>query len=240
MIKPGRKAENKITTGYIISLITKLTFNMQLKYSFIGIAFFFITALSSCAEQEKPKTPVVEKPITMKAPFRFHKVIEVKPGLTFDILSWGRGSSSIGAFMVLRSDSTRMKYTTTTGDLDGQIVDVVNTDLDVDGNPEIIIQASTSDSTTFMEMYAFEFNDHNTQAQKLSFPKLTKTQKKGYKGSDRLFMEDGKLMREFPVYDSDDKEAKASVEKRVLRYGLRSNSFTVQTISKDDDNADDK
>jgi hypothetical protein len=69
-------------------------------------------------------------------PFRFHKMIEVSPGQTYDVLSWGRGSEEAGAFMILHSDSSAIKYTTTTGDLDGRIIDVYNSDMDVDGNPK--------------------------------------------------------------------------------------------------------
>ncbi|MGV8879719.1 MAG: hypothetical protein ACOH2A_11885 [Sphingobacteriaceae bacterium] len=206
---------------------------MLLKYSFIAFAFSIAAISNGCKEPDKQQKPVAVKAPAIMAPFRYQKVIEVKPGLIFDILSWGRGSSSIGAFMILRSDSISMKYTTTTGDLDGTIVDVINTDLDVDGNPEIIIQAKASDSTVYAEVYAYEFNDRNDQAQKLTFPKLNSSQAKGYRGNDRFFMEEGKLMREFPLFESDDKDAKPTAEKRLLRYGLRNNAFTVQSISKD-------
>src|SRR6266581_3256094 len=88
----------------------------------------------SCNNGEKPTattTPVSKKPVVMD-PFRFHKMIEVSPGQDYDILSWGRGSKTIGAFMILHSDSAAAKYTTTTGDLDGAIADVYNSDMDLD------------------------------------------------------------------------------------------------------------
>ncbi len=44
-------------------------------------------------------------------------------------------------------------------------------------------------------------------------------------------------MREFPIYDSNDKDAKATGAKRVLQYGLRDNSFTVKQLSKDSTDA---
>src|ERR1700733_5066149 len=109
-------------------------------YLFMLIA---CTIMAGCSNNEKPTgvaTTIAKKPVIMD-PFRFHKMIEVSPGQDYDILSWGRGSSTVGAFMILHSDSAAAKYTTTTGDLDGAIVDVYNSDMDLDGNPEIIIQA---------------------------------------------------------------------------------------------------
>jgi len=164
-------------------------------------------------------------------PFRFHKMIEVAPGNDFDVLSWGRGSSAVGSFLILHSDSTNMKYTTTTGDLDGIIVDVYNADMDMDGNPEILIQAKATDTTNYAVIYAFEFN--NDKADKLDFPKLTKSQKQGYRGNDNFYIQDGKFMREFPIYTGNGKDATPTGQKRLLQYGLRDNEFTVQQISKD-------
>jgi hypothetical protein len=83
-----------------------------------------------------------EKPAVMQ-PFRFHKAIEVSPGQTYDVLSWGRGATQDRLALcygpALRFGS-RMKYTTTTGDLDGTITDVYQLPIWIlDGNPEILI-----------------------------------------------------------------------------------------------------
>jgi len=195
-----------------------------------------IMLIASCNNEEKPAlvtAPAPKKPVIMD-PFRFHKMIEVSPGQDYDILSWGRGSKNVGAFMILHSDSAAAKYTTTTGDLDGAIVDVYNSDMDLDGNPEIIIQARGKDSTNFATIYAFEFT--GGKANKLDFPKLTKSQRKGYRGDDNFYIKDGILMREFPVYDSNEADAKPTGQKRQLQYGLRDNSFTVKQLSKDSSN----
>jgi hypothetical protein len=77
-----------------------------------------------------------------------------------------------------------MQYTTTTGDLDGTITDVYNADMDVDGNPEILIQSKGKDTVNYAKIYAFEFN--NNDANKLDFPRLTNSQKKGYRGNDNF------------------------------------------------------
>ncbi|BAU54122.1 hypothetical protein [Mucilaginibacter gotjawali] len=189
--------------------------------------------ISGCNNQPKPAivtnaTP--PKPVLMD-PFRYHKLIEVSPGEDYDILSWGRGSSKVGAFEILHSDSAGNKYSTTTGDLDGAIVDVFNTDMDLDGNPEILIQTKTNDTLYNTHVFAFEFT--NGKADKLDFPKLTEQQKQGYRGNDSFYVKDGKLEREFPLYTGSGKLAKPTGQKRQLEYGMRNNQFNVHTLSKD-------
>ncbi|MFB0496201.1 hypothetical protein [Mucilaginibacter sp. NFR10] len=201
--------------------------------------YLFALAISAlmagCGGQEtkKPAAPTAPKKPELMAPFRYHKLIEVSPGQSYDILSWGRGAEEAGSFMILHSDSSAIKYTTTTGDLDGAIIDVYNSDMDVDGNPEILIQAKSKDTTNYTSIYAFEFNDNNSKANKLDFPKLTSSQRKGYRGNDNFYIKEGKLMREFPIFNGTGKDAKPSGAKRQLEYGLRGNEFTVKQLSKD-------
>jgi len=201
-------------------------------YSFMLIVTACVMAAGCAQQAPKPPASVAAptKPVIME-PFRFHKLIEVSPGNDFDIVSWGRGSKDVGAFAILHSDSSDIKYTTTTGDLEGSIVDVYNSDMDLDGNPEILIQAKAKDTSNYAIIYAFEFT--NGKADKLDFPKLTKSQRKGYRGEDNFYIQDGKFMRQFPIYDGDGKDAKPTGQKRLLQYGLRDNQFTVQTLSTD-------
>jgi len=188
--------------------------------------------VAGCAQQApKPPVAVIAPKPTIMEPFRFHKLIEVSPGDDFDVVSWGRGSKDAGAYAILHSDSADIKYTTTTGDLEGSIIDVYNSDMDLDGNPEILIQAKAKDTSNYAIIYAYEFT--NGKADKLDFPKLTKSQRKGYRGDDNFYIQDGKFMRQFPIYDANGKDAKPTGQKRLLQYGLRENQFTVQTLSTD-------
>ncbi|MGZ3778201.1 MAG: hypothetical protein ACXVI9_11725 [Mucilaginibacter sp.] len=190
-----------------------------------------IAASCTQAPQQAVTPPAPVKTPGFVAPFRFHKLIEVSPGQDYDVVSWGRGNTASGSFLVLHSDSVAKKYTTTTGDLDGTLVDVYNSDMDLDGNPEILIQARGTDSTNYATIYAFEFN--GGKGNKLDFPKLNKNQRKGYRGEDNFYINQGKLMREFPIYDGTGKDAKSTGAKRVFEYGLRDNNFTVKQLSKD-------
>jgi len=200
-------------------------------YLFLLTGFLLIAAGCTHNEQKAAAPAAPAKKPEYVAPFRYHKLIEVSPGQDYDVLTWGRGSATAGSFLILHSDSSGKKYTTTTGDIDGTIVDVYNSDMDLDGNPEILIQARGTDSTNYATIYAFEFG--NNKANKLDFPRLTKSQRKGYKGSDNFYIKEGKFMREFPIYDGAGNDAKATGAKRTLEYGLRNNDFTVKQLSKD-------
>ncbi|EHQ24527.1 hypothetical protein [Mucilaginibacter paludis] len=201
---------------------------------YIAIAFCCLGLLASCTQQSETKAPVTPaEPTTAKhtlmEPFHYHKLIESSPGKYFDILSWGRGKDSTGAYMILRSDSTGKQYSATNGDLEGAIIDVYNTDMNMDGYPEILIEAKAKDTTNHINIYAYEFR--GTKGQKIDFPKLTSKTKKGYRGDDRLYIKEGNLIREFPVYEGNGKDAKPTGQKKILQYGLRDNNFTVKDIS---------
>jgi len=169
------------------------------------------------------------KPQLMQ-PFTYHKMIEVSPGQYYDVMSWGRGGKGKGALLILHSDSINKDFVTTTGDLDGAIFDVFNSDMDADGSPELLIESKGKDTVNYSTIQAYEFKD---KAQKLDFPKLQSYQKRGYRGNDNFFMKDGKLIREYPIYTSNDSTAKPTGQKRVLEYSLRSNNLTVKDLSKD-------
>jgi hypothetical protein len=206
-----------------------------MKRSYLFYLFILICgiAFTGCGNDEKPTgvTAVISKKPVVMDPFRYHKLIEVSPGQDYDVLSWGRGSTAVGSFMILHSDSAAAKYVTTTGDLAGSIVDVYNSDMDLDGNPEILIQAKNNDTINYTTIYAFEFT--NDKAQKLDFPRLTQSQRQGYRGEDNFYIKDGMLMREFPIFKGSGKDAKPTGAKRQFQYGLRNNEFTVKQLSKD-------
>ena len=197
------------------------------------------TAVTGCTHKEKkpvvdnmPKAPVVMEP------FKFHKLIEVSPGNYYDVLSWGRGGVDTSSLLILHSDSVARKYTTTTGDINGQVVDAYNSDMDIDGHPEILIQAKRKDTINYTTIYAYEF--YESKVQKLDFPKLTSSQRKGYRGNDNFYISEGKLIREFPIYEGSGPSAKPTGAQRKLEYSLSSNSFNVKQLSKDSTSVTDK
>lgn len=188
--------------------------------------------LNSCTSDNKTADIKEQKPdsVLLPAPFRFHKAVEVKPGLTLDVVAWGRGSESVGGYLILRSDSTHLNYRSISGELDGKIVDVWNMDMDSDGNPELFIQAQGEGEGSHLNMYVYEFSNSGS-SQKITFPNLGNSSKRGYKGGDSLYIKDDKLFREFPVENTEEKTGNKSVgSRKVLEYGIRNNSFTVNEV----------
>lgn len=191
----------------------------------LGVILF-----SSCMSEDT-KPVLVTKPEVKKimSPFRYHKAVEIKPGLTLDILAWGRGSKSVGGYLILRSDSTHLNYRSVTGELDGRIADAWDMDLDSDGNPELYIHSKGEGEGSYLNMYIYEYSSSGSN-QQLKFPDLSGSLKKGYKGLDSIYIKDGKLMREFPVFSTEDTSAKSSGEIRRMEYNLRGNSFQVKEV----------
>jgi hypothetical protein len=204
---------------------------MSVKLVTVSFLIACLAVLAACNRPEPQttsKSAASAKPLLME-PFRYHKLIESSPGKYFDVLTWGRGKDSIGGYMILHSDSTGKKYTTINGDLEGRIVDVYNTDMNMDGNPEILILSKAKDTTVHFNMYAYEYR--NGKGNKIDFPKLGGKSKTMYHGGDNFYIEQGNLIREFPAYEGEGKEAKPTGKKRVLQYGIRDNEFTVKDIT---------
>jgi hypothetical protein len=202
--------------------------------NFRSIIFILISCvtIASCSEEPKkvPAASNLPKAVQVMEPFKFHKMIEVAPGQYYDILSWGRGAGKESAYMILHSDSSGQKFTTTTGDLDGAITDVYNSDMDLDGSPEILIQAKGTDSINFTRIYAYEIR--GKEVQKLDFPKL-QSSKKNYRGNDNFYISEGKLIREFPSYTSSGSDGKPTGGKYKFEYALRDNELSVKVLVQD-------
>lgn len=212
-------------------------FNMSKYFSpgvfgIAGAVTALIYLFSACSGDKQPQKKAAKVKMVLPEPFRFHKAVEVKPGLTFDVVSWGRGAELTGAFLILRSDSSGMKYRSVSGELDGRIADVWNMDMDADGNPEIFIQSKGADKDDYLKMYVYEFDD-NGSSKELHFPDLSSSTKKNYRGKDSVYVRNGELFRTFPLYAEDDTTGVKPTGKKLLQYNLNGNSFSVKEISPD-------
>jgi len=197
----------------------------------ILIASVVLFALASCTSDEPMKAESSITKIVLPQPFRYHKSIEVRPGLTFDILSWGRGAEHFGQYLILRSDSSNLKYNAISEDLKGDITDVWNMDLDSDGNPELFIQAKGEDIESYLTLYVHEFSNGGS-AEEIKFPALTSRTLKKYRGKDSLYIKDGGLFREFPLYDENDTAGVKPVDTMRVEYLLKGNRFDIKEIEK--------
>jgi len=185
-----------------------------------GMLFCF-----SCSE-DKPAEIKQETPKAFSNPFKFYKDIEVKPGLNFEILGWGKGPDSIGGYQILMSDSVRNNYKSEAVERKGIITDAWNMDLDNDGNPELYIQLLSKKNVLDLNVFEFAGGDFN----KVSFPSLSAAQKKGYSGNDKFFIKNGDLFRSFPVKDETDSTKTMT---KIYQYSLRGNRFSISEMKQE-------
>lgn len=188
--------------------------------------FFALLSISllACGGDDEP---IQTKPLkaALNAPFRFQRTIEVKPGLLYDVLTWGRGKDSTSALLILRSDSTHQQFKALSDDLVGKPLDAWYMDLDTDGNPEVAIQVSLGSGMS--DLYLYEF-DRLGNSSSIRFPSLSDKAKSGFKGKDSIYIKEGELRRDFMYQEPDTKE---KAKKRTLAYRLVNNGLQITELT---------
>ena len=106
----------------------------------------------------------------------------------------------------------------------GIITDAWNMDLDNDGNPELYIQYVVRKNVNDINVYEFSNNNFD----KISFPGLNSSLKKGYQGNDKFFVKNGDLFRSVPVLLTD--SGKTATLVKTLAYRLNGNSFSTKEV----------
>ncbi|NRF37910.1 hypothetical protein HQN83_04240 [Pedobacter sp. LMG 31643] len=193
-----------------------------------SLLFSGLLLLASCGDSTKKDETVkqnntaVEKP---KGQFAFYKDIEIRPGINFEVVSWGKGVDSLGGYLILRSDSLKNSYKSLSNERKGIITDSWNMDLDNDGNPEIYIELLSKKNVLDLNVYEYADGGFN----KISFPGLSDNAKKKYAGNDKFVIKDGNLFRTFPIVNSKDSTEKDGTLK-TLQYRLSGNSFSVSEV----------
>jgi len=192
----------------------------------VGLLFLF-----ACNSKETGpvQNPVAEKSAVKQATghFAFYKDIAIKPGLNFEVVSWGKGVDSVGGYLLLMSDSVKNNYRSLSVEREGIITDAWNMDLDNDGNPELYIELLSK--KTIKDLNVYEYN--NGSFNKISFPPLSSRAKKTYGGNDKFIIKNGELFRSYPIVNSTDTAQQNGSEKMLL-YRLRGNSFSIDEITK--------
>ena len=189
-------------------------------FPFLLLAGITVT-FSSCSDApETAPAPIVE--VKKPSPFPFYKNIEIKPGLNFEIISWGRGLDSIGGIAVLLSDSAHKNFEAVTAARNGVVTDAWNLDLDTDGNPELYIQ--TVNHINQSDLLVYEYGDGTFN--KINFPSLSDRTKKIFLGNDKFYVKEGHLIRSIPVKAVDGGKS----PDMLVDYQLGGNSFNIKEV----------
>lgn len=160
--------------------------------------------------------------------FPFYKNIEIRPGINFEVLSWGKGTDSIGGYLILRSDSLKNSFKSLSNEREGIITDAWNMDLDNDGDPEIYIEMLSKKNISDLNVFEYSGGSFN----KITFPGLSSSLKKNYGGNDKYAIKNGDLFRSFPLVNPKDSTQKAG-EVKTVQYRLSGNSFSVSEVKPD-------
>lgn len=190
-----------------------------------------VILIASCADNKEEKVTVKQETVSAEkksGPFPFYKDINVKPGLNFEVVSWGKGVDSIGGYLILMSDSVRNNYNSFSNERKGIITDVWNMDMDNDGNPEIYIELLSKKNVLDLNVYEYSGGDFR----KITFPPLSSNMKKNYAGNDKFLIKNGDLFRSFPVVNPKDTTVKAG-EVKMIQYRLNGNSFSVNEVKQE-------
>ncbi|MBG6234301.1 hypothetical protein IWX76_000856 [Pedobacter sp. CAN_A7] len=192
---------------------------------FMAAAALFLFSCSSEQDDKATAGPATEIVEEKPGPFPYYKEVPVRPGLTFEVLSWGKGVDSVGGYLILLSDSVKNDFKSLANERAGIISDAWNMDLDNDGNPEVYIEFVVNKTEHDLHVYEYSRNSF----QKISFPGLSSRIKKSYAGNDKFIIKNGDLFRSFPIVNSEDTTQKAGALK-MLQYKLSGNSFSVDEI----------
>lgn len=197
-----------------------------IKHSLIISGMLLTFSCSNQTDEDiSSAAPVSQSDKPAKGVFPFYKDINVKPGLNFEVVSWGKGVDSIGGYLILMSDSAKNNYNSLSVSRKGIITDAWNMDMDNDGNPEIYIEYLSKRNVLDLNVYEYSGGDFR----KINFPPLTSRMKKDYAGNDKFLIRNGNLFRSFPIVNPKDTTVKAGAVK-VLQYRLNGNSFSVDEV----------
>jgi hypothetical protein len=188
--------------------------------------------MASCSDAGSDKTAEVKSAVSgtdkLAGQFPFYKNIEIRPGINFEVVSWGKGVDSIGGYLILRSDSLKNSYKSLSNEREGIITDAWNMDLDNDGDPEIYIEMLSKKNVSDLSVYEYSGGSFN----KITFPGLSSSLKKNYAGNDKYMIKNGDLFRSFPLVNPKDSTQKAG-ELKTVQYRLSGNSFSTLEIKPD-------
>ncbi|MBY0244279.1 MAG: hypothetical protein K2Q03_02370 [Sphingobacteriaceae bacterium] len=186
-------------------------------------AIFFLACSDTKSTQSEAKN---EQKNNAKPQFEFYKNIEIRPGLNYEIISWGKGIDSLGGYTIYMSDSLKRVFKSATFERKGKITDVWNMDLDTDGNPEFYIQLLSKKNN--LDLNVVEFIEGGFR--KISFPSLSEKTKKIYQGNDSFFVKEDKLIRTIPIVKEENKVKIKSID--TVQYQLRGKQFSVSGFFK--------
>lgn len=205
--------------------------NLQkyVQQSILSVGLLFLFSCTNDNAKAPAQAEAKKEAQKQTSPFRFYKDLAVRPGLNFEVVSWGKGVDSLGGYLLLMSDSLKNDFRSTSVEREGVLQDAWNMDMDNDGNPELYIELLKDQNRR--DLNVFEFSRGSFQ--RISFPSIPDRLKKIYGGNDKFSIKEGELYRSFPIVNPRDSTEKAG-DLKVVRYTLSGNSFSVKEVKEEE------
>ncbi|MFP5079827.1 hypothetical protein [Pedobacter sp. JCM 36344] len=199
----------------------------SIKYIFSACGFVAALFLMTSCGDDKGSVNLTQQNVTpvKKDQFPFYKEIQIRPGLNFEVVSWGKGVDSVGGYLVLLSDSLKSNYKSLSNEREGVVTDAWNMDMDNDGNPEIYIELLSRKNVSDLHVFEYSGGSFN----KITFPGLSNNMKKIYDGNDKFTIKEGELYRSFPIVNPRDTSEKAG-DLKLIKYRLSGNNFSPSEV----------
>ncbi|MBO3269426.1 hypothetical protein F1C16_05790 [Hymenobacter sp. NBH84] len=144
----------------------------------------------------------------------------------FVVQTTGEGSQRQ---LMLRAEKNGRELTTTRQPLNGQVSDVVVTNLNEDNSPELLIFVADAGSGSYGQLLGYEFMNQGRRP--VDLPDLSGPAAQGYQGHDEFKVVGHEVQRMFPIYQPADANCCPSGGTRTVRYTLPPEGLTLQQVA---------
>jgi len=188
------------------------------------------TVLCSCSQKKQGEAKIVEvgdmdssaiaqdtsMQLAFENSYEYSKTLNVSKNLAFDVRAYG-GSASKGEFAIIRRGADNKPDTIFKSERNGVIMDSWASDLNGNGEPEVMVITQTTGENKKASINAIEVTAGESAKPILYSTKLLKELAHEYKGNDSIYYVKGEgIYHRFPLDDGGIVTAK---------YGLKGNKF---------------
>lgn len=196
-------------------------------YQLLCLVFvaFATTACNSNAARQEDVLGDNEKTVERENEL-FHQQIALVYGdsLHVRVLSWG--AEEAGNYLVLMADSVHQHYVGNSFYRDGILKEAWVTDLDGDGQPEVSVFVQGTGPHQYGKFVVHELKQ-DFSISSVGLPQFSETVGAAYGGHDSLYINEGMIVRVFPLRNLAD--TTAATKYRRVKYAYENNMLEVAT-----------
>jgi len=185
-----------------------------------------VLILAGCSKKQPAESPPPEPPVQPPAD------AETTPAFERSVSADGiearvhvpHGQAASEGTLVVAIDFDAGAHYESTHDRDGEITDVWLTDVTADTHPDLVVTTTSSGSGGYGSVLVFKNHGEGWLARTAS--DLAEDQQAGYMGHDTFAIENGVLVRRFPLYRDGDPNAAPAGGLAAYGYDFASDRWT--------------